>query len=425
MKTLRTYIAKPADDVTWKDIGTHLRNLQYDTAKILNYAMTEWFLWQRTKEELKVQNGKYPTFKEHPVPDIYKPAREMFPDMHSRMVNAIVRKSKLKWDTDCKEVFYGQTKSLSSFRKRTPVIIDQQSYTVKTSDGYVFTAGLFSGNVKGQRRFGFILNTKKLQKSQKQILDRIISKEYVNGAAQIGYNDRKRKWFLNFAYEPPKKSFYIDLEVIVGVDLGVSKSFFCAVNNSKQRLCADGWEIESFRKRIRKRRISMLRQSPFSGRKGKGRKNLLEPTDRIGDKERRFRDTRYHQYSKMIVDFVVKNHASVLQMEDLKSLKESKKDNFVLKDWAIADLQGKIEYKANEYDIKVVYVNPQYTSQRCYKCGNISRSNRPDQKTFLCETCGYKENADYNAACNLSTKDIDKIIANHKLSQNTREVRTN
>ena len=317
MKTLRTYIAKPADDVTWKDIGTSLRNLQYDTAKILNYAMTEWFLWQRTKEELKVKNGKYPTLKEFPSPDkrIYKDAREMFPGMSSRMVTAIVQKANLKWKTDCKEVFYGQTKSLSSFRKTTPVVIDKQAYSVaKTAKGYTFTATLFSGKVEGQRRFDLILNTKKLQRSQKQILDKIISKEYKNGAAQIGYNDRKRKWFTNFAYEPPKREAYLDPEVIVGVDLGVVKSFFCAVNNTKNRLCADGWEIESYRKRIRKRRISMLRQSPFSGRKGKGRKNLLKPTDKIGDKERRFRDTRYHQYSKMIVDFAVKNGAGVIQI---------------------------------------------------------------------------------------------------------------
>jgi len=421
MKTLRTYIAKPANDVTRKEIGTHLRNLQYDTAKILNFAITEWFLWQRNKEELNVKNGKYPTLKEFPAPDknIYKQAREIFPHISSRMVAAIIQKAKLKWRTDCKEVFYEQTKSLSSFKKTTPVMVDKQAYLIaKTPDGYIFTATLFSDKVKEQKRFGLILNTKKFQKSQKQILDRIISKEYVKGIAQIGYNDRKKKWFINFAYTPPKKDFRIDPEVIVGIDLGVSKSFFCAVNNSKHRLCADGWEIENFRKRIRKRRISILRQSPFSGRKGKGRNNLLEPTKKIGDKERKFRDTRYHQYSRKIIDFVVKNNAGIIQMEDLKSLKKAKKTSFVLKDWALADLQGKIEYKANEYSIKVVYVNPQYTSQRCYKCGNISKDNRPNQETFICGICGYKENADYNAACNLATKDIDNIIAKHKLTEN-------
>lgn len=418
MKTLRIYIAKPTEDVTWKDIGTFLRNLQYDTAKVLNYAMTEWFIWQRTKEELNVKNGKYPTQKEFPGPDkkIYKDARVMFPCMSSRMVTVIVQKANLKWKTDCKEVFYGQTKSLSSFRKTTPVLIDRQAYTVtKTTTGYTLTATLFSGKEEGRRRFDFILNTKKLQKSQKQILDRIISKEYKNGAAQIGHNGRKRKWFANFAYEPAKREAYLDPDVIVGVDLGVVKSFFCAVNNSKNRLWADGWEIESFRKRIRKRRNSILRQSPSSGRKGKGRKNLLEPTDKIGDKERRFRDTRYHQYSKMIIDFAVKNGAGVIQMEDLKSLKEAKRDSFILKDWAISDLQGKIEYKAKEYDIVVKYINPRHTSQRCHKCGYIARKNRLDQKTFVCEVCSHKENADYNAACNIATNDIEAIIANHKL----------
>lgn len=418
MKTLRIYITKPCEDISWKDMGNILRNLQYDTAKILNYCMNQWYVWQNEKETFKIKNGKYPTFQELPSPakEIYKRIREMYPKIGSRMASCLVQKSQLKWKSDCKEVMYSQTKSLSTFRKTTPILVDKQSCKIeKTLFGYTFTATLFSTDAeKDQRRFTFILNTKKIQKSQKQILDNIISGTYKNGAAQIGCH--KNKWFVNFAYEPPKKIINLDTNIIVGVDLGVSKAFYCAVNNSKERLCADGFEIEQFRKRIRKFRRSIFKQGPFSGRKSKGRKKMLKPSVKISDKERNFRDTRYHQYSKMIVDFAVKNNAGIIQMEDLKNLKKSKINDSFLKNWAVSDLQNKIEYKAAEYNIQVKYVNPQYTSQRCYKCGNISSENRKDQQTFLCTVCGQKENADYNAACNLALESIEDIIANHKLA---------
>lgn len=81
-----------------------------------------------------------------------------------------------------------------------------------------------------------------------------------------------------------------------------------------------------------------------------------------------------------------------------------------LKNWSYYDLQQKIEYKAKEQGMKVVYIRPEYTSQRCSACGYISKENRPDQATFLCVKCGFKENADYNASQNISIRDIDKII---------------
>ena len=73
-------------------------------------------------------------------------------------------------------------------------------------------------------------------------------------------------------------------------------------------------------------------------------------------------------------------------------------------------MQMKIEQKAAESGISVVKVNPQYTSQRCHKCGHISPDNRKSQADFVCVSCGYEGNADYNAAKNLSVSGIDKII---------------
>ena len=81
-----------------------------------------------------------------------------------------------------------------------------------------------------------------------------------------------------------------------------------------------------------------------------------------------------------------------------------------LKNWSFYDLQSKIENKAKERGIKVVYIEPAYTSLRCSKCGCIHKDNHPTREQFICQECGYRTLHDYNASQNIAVKDIDKII---------------
>ena len=95
-------------------------------------------------------------------------------------------------------------------------------------------------------------------------------------------------------------------------------------------------------------------------------------------------------------------------MENLKGIAVNA-DKF-LKNWSYYDLQTKIENKAKEAGIIVAYIRPEFTSQRCSKCGCIHRDNRPEQARFKCLKCGFEENADYNASQNIAIRKIDKII---------------
>ncbi|MBK5452014.1 transposase [Bacillus sp. TH22] len=53
------------------------------------------------------------------------------------------------------------------------------------------------------------------------------------------------------------------------------------------------------------------------------------------------------------------------------------------------------------YGKKVIAVNPHCTSQTCSKCEHVSKENRKSQSEFECVSCGYKGNADVNAALNI------------------------
>ncbi len=65
------------------------------------------------------------------------------------------------------------------------------------------------------------------------------------------------------------------------------------------------------------------------------------------------------------------------------------------------------EYKAGEYGVSIVYVDPRYTSQRCSCCGYVARNNRRSQSWFKCRSCGHSEHADVNAAKNIRTAALD------------------
>jgi putative transposase len=67
------------------------------------------------------------------------------------------------------------------------------------------------------------------------------------------------------------------------------------------------------------------------------------------------------------------------------------------------------KYKAARRNKLVLTVPPQYTSQECSSCGHIHADNRVSQATFICQLCGYTENADINAARVIKKRGIEKL----------------
>ena len=109
-----------------------------------------------------------------------------------------------------------------------------------------------------------------------------------------------------------------------------------------------------------------------------------------------------HKISKQIVNSC--QPGDVIIMEDLKYIREcvkvAKKQRHIQHSWAFGQLGQFIEYKAAQHGVKVIYVDPRYTSQRCSRCGYTAKSNRSCHM-FKCQSCGYIVNADINAACNI------------------------
>ncbi|HEV2460887.1 MAG TPA: transposase [Ktedonobacterales bacterium] len=96
-------------------------------------------------------------------------------------------------------------------------------------------------------------------------------------------------------------------------------------------------------------------------------------------------------------------------MENLAHLRSrptvrGKRQRRVLHSWAFFQLRAFIAYKAARAGIRLVLVNPAYTSQTCSQCGHCEQANRQSQARFLCVSCRFSAHADANAAVNIARR---------------------
>jgi len=423
-KIMRYQIKSPVD-YTWKEINKILYEIQYQSYRLANKTIQLLWDFQNLSFTYKERFGEYLNIKDLPNKynsiegDISNQLRDDFYKLPSGTFDSVVIDSKSKWQTHKNEILKGE-KSIINFKRDYPIKLRNRQIKIehKEKDIYVFTLGLLSKEYKNELdRFNktqISFNIKAYDNTQRVILDRIIlSGEYTHGSAElINY---KNKWFINLCYSFIPKEKELDKSTILGIDMGTVFPAYLAINNSHKREKIEGSEIDSFRRKTEKRRNEYLRQGKYcgKGRRGHGRNTRINPIEKLRDKVENFKNSVNHKYSKFIVDFAIKNNCGIIQMEDLSKIADGEKKRTFLGKWTYYDLQQKIEYKAKEKGIEVKKINPQYTSQRCSKCGYIDSNNRVSRDKFVCQSCGYDTHADYNAAKNISLPNIEEVIGEY------------
>ena len=142
-----------------------------------------------------------------------------------------------------------------------------------------------------------------------------------------------------------------------------------------------------------------------------------------------------HCLSKILVDtygsntlFVMEDLTDVSFDENLK--KRNSKQRNELRSWSFYQLEQFLTYKAEEAGSKVIKVSPEYTSQRCPKCGRIHKANRDhDSHLYTCDCCGYQANDDQVGAMNIQLLGTLWISGNEnpklRVSENEKPVSLN
>src|SRR5215211_3996677 len=90
--------------------------------------------------------------------------------------------------------------------------------------------------------------------------------------------------------------------------------------------------------------------------------------------------------------------------------------------WGAFDLI--LTYKMEERGGRVVKSDPAFTSQTCSICGVVDTRSRKSQAIFECVRCGYRDNADRNAARNIVRRWNTSPLPMEGLQERPCEVRT-
>ena len=132
-----------------------------------------------------------------------------------------------------------------------------------------------------------------------------------------------------------------------------------------------------------------------------GSRNAKRTLKRISGRERRHVEHVNHVVSKQIVKEAKDQGKRLIVLEDLTNIRKRIKANLRVRTrlhrWPFRVLQQMIVDKASRVGIRVMFVDPQYTSQTCSTCGAVGKRKK---HRFECK-CGYRAHSDLNAGRNL------------------------
>lgn len=198
----------------------------------------------------------------------------------------------------------------------------------------------------------------------------------------------------NEFYEPKKFKYKA-----LGIDLGVVRPLTITNGSAFQVL---GREERQHLKVLASRR---KRYQRVLSRKRKGSNNQVKAKAKVArafQKERQYRHNFQHQVSHKLT-----KNAKTLVFEDLKLVNMTKKGkgkhglNREMLRLGLSSIIRLCQYKAQRRGGTVTFVDPRYTSQTCSDCGTVDKKSRESQSRFRCVACGFKINADRNAALNI------------------------
>lgn len=250
------------------------------------------------------------------------------------------------------------------FHKNRSVHFDKRTYSIQ---GNILSLYTLNGRIRVPMRMGAF---------QKHYFSEGIPKE-----AELV--QRKGRWYFNLVLDMPE-SPRTENAVYLGIDLGINT--LAAISSGQ---LFGGGKIRHERDKFLAKRRKLQSNGSQSA------KQLLK---KISGKEARRMKQINHEVSKAIVQEAIKYNAGVIAMEDLKNIRKRIKGGLRMRSqmnrWAFNQLQMTIQYKAEAHGIRVMYVNPAYSSQICSQCDQLGIRQG---HTFKC-SCGNQQHADLNAS---------------------------
>lgn len=147
----------------------------------------------------------------------------------------------------------------------------------------------------------------------------------------------------------------------------------------------------------------------------KGTRSAHRRLKAMSGREKRFIRDVNHCISKQLantpnIGYIAFEDLTYIRRQAGRNTKTGKRRRNMLHQWSFSQLQEFTTYKAIRKGIRILMVDPSYTSQRCNRCGYVDRRNRNGAR-FDCKRCGWSDHADHNAALNIQDRGMASIHA--------------
>lgn len=177
----------------------------------------------------------------------------------------------------------------------------------------------------------------------------------------------------------------------IGIDLGI-KEF---VITSDGEVFDNLHFKKSETKNIKRLQRQLSKKQKGSNNRNKARIKLAKVYKKINDRKQYY----LHTVSNLLID-----ENQVICMEDLNVKGMVKNHNLAesICEMNFGEFRRVLEYKANWYNRKIVFVDRFYPSSKtCHNCGYINKSLKLSDRQWICPRCGEVIERDYNAALNM------------------------
>src|SRR6266436_1580366 len=227
----------------------------------------------------------------------------------------------------------------------------------------------------------------------------------LNTSVQL--NQRDGVWWLTLSYDEVVTSQTVAGAPVVGIDVGIAN--FVTTSTGKQ--------YGSFHKNLRarhkrdhakRRRKAKLRACL----KKKGVKQLPSTSSRTG--QRLIRHVKHEINHAVNQCFAEPEHQGVQFAYEALSVAsmrfKARAQNAYLRASHLGHIPQQILWNSQKRGVVATPVISAYSSQECSVCHYTDRKNRPDQRTFRCQVCGFEAHADHNASVNISRRVGDRQL---------------
>ena len=230
----------------------------------------------------------------------------------------------------------------------------------------------------------------------------LTSDEWKIGTAETLFHDDTAELHVSVTNTEQTVRDKQDSRTVVGVDVNEDNVALTALSEDdiEDTLVIDFPEIKFERHRY----FTMRKRVQNAG------KDSIHDT--LEGREERFVRDRLHKVSRHIVEWSRQFEKPCIVFEDLKAMRDSldygTRMNRRLHHLPFRALQFYTSYKAAFEGITTVWINPEYTSQRCPMCGHTERANR-NKKRFKCRSCGQQDHSDRSASVNIAVKGAKEL----------------